>query len=267
MWTAARYALFSRDVIGLARRGFDLGIDVLGSHFGAMLLARAGVRRRMGVRGYAGGHLSMPSRDQIRRRHTCEPLDVKVCRGLGTDENDLPKALPQVFLSPDESAEGEDSGAEARERCEAGDWLSVPGVGRSISIGQWADFVGLVRRLSAELDVSIALVGALATGPQPREWRRTTPGRSISAANCRYDRRLHWWQPAMQWRATAVCCSTLRRRFLALTPSSLDRELGDPAQHFRQWCYPGLSHYPSTCSGNTIAGPREAAELALQLLR
>lgn len=38
-----------------ARGGFDVGIDVLGSYMGALLMMRMGVRYRIGVRGYRGG--------------------------------------------------------------------------------------------------------------------------------------------------------------------------------------------------------------------
>lgn len=39
----------------------SIGIDVLGSQWGAWLLCRAGIPYRMGVRGYAGGHSVMQS--------------------------------------------------------------------------------------------------------------------------------------------------------------------------------------------------------------
>ena len=56
-WGAvARFLLRSPQVAALRRRGgFDAGIDVLGSHVGALLLMRLGVRFRVGVRGYRGG--------------------------------------------------------------------------------------------------------------------------------------------------------------------------------------------------------------------
>ena len=45
---ALRYIAHSSQVRELARRGFGIGIDVLGSHFGSMLLRRAGIQWRRG---------------------------------------------------------------------------------------------------------------------------------------------------------------------------------------------------------------------------
>ena len=54
--SALRYITRSEQVRELARRRFDIGIDVLGSHFGALLLRRARIPWLLGVRGFAGGH-------------------------------------------------------------------------------------------------------------------------------------------------------------------------------------------------------------------
>jgi ADP-heptose:LPS heptosyltransferase len=40
----------------LKNSGFDVGFDILGSHFGSMLLMRANIRLRLGVKGYRGGY-------------------------------------------------------------------------------------------------------------------------------------------------------------------------------------------------------------------
>src|SRR6185369_13123573 len=50
------YIAFSTQARELARRAFDTGIDVLGSPWGSLLLLRARIPFRLGVRGYAGGH-------------------------------------------------------------------------------------------------------------------------------------------------------------------------------------------------------------------
>jgi ADP-heptose:LPS heptosyltransferase len=49
------YVLFSKEARNLAKKKFTHGIDVLGSRQGAWLLKRAGIPRRFGVSGYAGG--------------------------------------------------------------------------------------------------------------------------------------------------------------------------------------------------------------------
>ncbi len=53
-----KYLLTSPEIEAIRREAPDVGIDVLGSIWGTALLARAGIRCRLGVRGYAGGHQS-----------------------------------------------------------------------------------------------------------------------------------------------------------------------------------------------------------------
>lgn len=106
-WRAvARFLSRSGQVLSLRRRGgFDAGIDVLGSHVGALLLMRLGVRFRVGVRGYRGGWSAC-------QRYIRFSTGVHVARAaldqaalLGATE--LPDAIPQLFLSAAERADAE----------------------------------------------------------------------------------------------------------------------------------------------------------------
>lgn len=79
----------------LGRGGFDVGIDVMGSHVGVLLLIRLGARFRVGVRGYRGGWSAC-------QRHIMFSDRVHVARAalaqaelLGA--TDLPEARPQLF--------------------------------------------------------------------------------------------------------------------------------------------------------------------------
>jgi ADP-heptose:LPS heptosyltransferase len=93
-----RYIFGSAQVAALRERnGFDVGIDVLGSHMGLMLMLRAGVRHRIGVRGYRGGWSACQAHIPFR-------LDVHVGRAalkqaelLGV--TDLPEVRPQLYLT------------------------------------------------------------------------------------------------------------------------------------------------------------------------
>jgi len=106
-WRAvARFLSGSEQVAALrSRRGFDAGIDVLGSHVGSMLLMRLGVRFRVGVRGYRGGWSAC-------QRYIRFSDQVHVARAaldqaalLGATE--LPAAIPQLFLTDPERLEAE----------------------------------------------------------------------------------------------------------------------------------------------------------------
>lgn len=52
---ALKYIAFSPEVAALRKEKADIGIDILGSPQGTLLLTRAGIRYRVGVHGYAGG--------------------------------------------------------------------------------------------------------------------------------------------------------------------------------------------------------------------
>jgi ADP-heptose:LPS heptosyltransferase len=94
---ALRYIATSPEVADLRRRRFDVGIDVLGSAFGSLLLMRAGIPWRIGVKGYAGGQSG------VQQSVTYDPAEhvgrsaLRFAELLGT--GDLPSLRPQVFLS------------------------------------------------------------------------------------------------------------------------------------------------------------------------
>lgn len=106
-WTAVeRFLRTSDQVRSLANRGgFDVGIDVLGSHVGSLLMMRIGVRYRVGVRGYRGGwsacqrYIGFSDRVHVARA----ALDQAALLGA----TELPDAIPQLFLSETERVDAE----------------------------------------------------------------------------------------------------------------------------------------------------------------
>ncbi|OAJ56923.1 heptosyltransferase [Paraburkholderia ginsengiterrae] len=84
-----------------ARGGFDIGIDVLGSYMGALLMMRAGVRYRIGVRGYRGGWSGCQAHIDFSARQ-CGRAALAQGELLGATA--LPDVRPQLFLSAEERA-------------------------------------------------------------------------------------------------------------------------------------------------------------------
>jgi ADP-heptose:LPS heptosyltransferase len=84
-----------------ARGGFDVGIDVLGSYMGALLMMRTGVRYRIGVRGYRGGWSGCQAFIEFAARQ-CGRAALAQGELLGATA--LPEARPQLFLTDDERA-------------------------------------------------------------------------------------------------------------------------------------------------------------------
>ncbi|RAS26420.1 glycosyltransferase family 9 protein [Paraburkholderia bryophila] len=84
-----------------AHGGVDVGIDVLGSYMGAVLLMRAGARYRIGVRGYRGGWSGCQAHIEFAARQ-CGRAALAQAELLGATE--LPEARPQLFLTDAERA-------------------------------------------------------------------------------------------------------------------------------------------------------------------
>lgn len=93
---ALSYIYRSTEAEELTRRGFDVGIDVLGSGYGSLLLMRAKIPWRIGVKGYAGGHSAA---QQWVQYHEEEHVISAVIRqgALLTSQTDVSRA-PQIFL-------------------------------------------------------------------------------------------------------------------------------------------------------------------------
>lgn len=74
----------------------DIGIDVLGSAFGSLLLMRAAIPFRLGVRGYAGGHSAVQRCVRFDPREHVGRSALRFAELLGA--TDLPENRPQIFL-------------------------------------------------------------------------------------------------------------------------------------------------------------------------
>ena len=94
--TALKYIYQSDEVDAIATCCPDLGIDVLGSGFGSLLMMRAGIPFRMGVRGYAGGEAGTQCSVEYRPEEHVGRQALRFAEMLGCA--DLPENRPQLFL-------------------------------------------------------------------------------------------------------------------------------------------------------------------------
>ena len=106
-WSAvAKFLSSSEQVRSLRRRGgFDIAIDVLGSHIGALLMMRLGVRYRVGVRGYRGGWSACQQYIQFSDQVHVARAALNQVALLGA--TNLPEAIPQLFVSEAEARDAE----------------------------------------------------------------------------------------------------------------------------------------------------------------
>jgi heptosyltransferase-2 len=93
---SGRYLAASSELTALARRQCDIGIDVLGSPQGSLLLMRAGVPWRLGVRGYAGGDSAAQQCVTFDAREHVGRAALRFAELLGA--TDLPENRPQIHL-------------------------------------------------------------------------------------------------------------------------------------------------------------------------
>jgi ADP-heptose:LPS heptosyltransferase len=97
--------LFGPTVRDLRKAQFDLGIDVLGSRWGELLLLRSGIPARLGRTGFAGGGRWATATIPHRLDEGVGANALRFAKLLGATE--VPKSRPQIFLSPEERETGE----------------------------------------------------------------------------------------------------------------------------------------------------------------
>lgn len=104
-WNRLAYLQQSPEVAAVAAGRFEIGIDVLGSGWGSLLLMAARIPFRLGVRGYAGGHsaaqVALPFDPGLHVGRAA----LRFAEALGAVE--LPPNRPQVFLTRDETEQTE----------------------------------------------------------------------------------------------------------------------------------------------------------------
>lgn len=155
---AMRFIYHSHASRALAERRFDLGIDVLGSHFGSLLMIQARIPTRFGVKGFAGGHRGATNYHVFDPRQHVLQANLHVAELLGA--TDFPDPRPQLFLSDQEKEEAErfwsDCAPAGSRRV-----IVAPG-GKPNKIWPLQNMVKLTAALARLGDLSIGIVG----GPQ-----------------------------------------------------------------------------------------------------
>lgn len=158
-WGALRYIWTSHEVQTLAGERFEVGIDVLGSPWGSLLFMRAGIRCRLGVRGYAGGHTVTSAWVDYDDRTHLSRAALRFAELLGATE--LPPAAPQIFLTATEMAAGAQrwSVAPSRPGAPPRRILLAPGAGLPEKRWPAERFMELARLMGARPEVEVLVVG------------------------------------------------------------------------------------------------------------
>jgi len=153
---ALDYIRRSPEVAALARLRCDVGIDVLGSPFGSLLMLRTKMPWRIGRRGYAGGHTGVNRFiDHDPTMHVGREA-LLYAQMLGAQS--LPDARPRIYLSSEELNEGN----MRWRRIAKPDQLRIvigPGGGFAAKCWPLSNYIALSRRLQLEESAQVMVVG------------------------------------------------------------------------------------------------------------
>lgn len=238
LWDALNYISFSSESQELANRQFDVGIDVLGSYFGSLLMIRLGINYRLGVHGYAGGHTAVQKYVEFNEYEQVGRSALRFAELLGATE--LPECRPQIFLSHSEVKEGE---------CR---WLSKVEKVKRIIIGSGGGFaqkcwplenyIDLLKMLIAIDNVDIIIVG----GQQDREAGKQLAAISPLIRNFAGELKLRETFALVATADLVVCNSSMLMHaaaaFSITTVVLLGEYFNSAKQHQAQWGYEGISH-------------------------
>jgi ADP-heptose:LPS heptosyltransferase len=216
---ALRYTYAASEAKALRNERADIGIDVLGSGFGSLLLMFAQIPYRLGVRGYAGGDSGAQAYIEYCSEEHVARQGLRFAELLGC--TDLPKSRPQIFLSS------------PPKRNDA--VVIAPGVG--IPEKGWpADhFAELVRCLKGE---RIIVVGAA----RDRSLAERICVKGSTARNLTGKLTLRECFEIIGGARLVICNSSMAMHVAAAfrRPSVvvLGRHFSSASQHKRQWGYP-----------------------------
>jgi heptosyltransferase-2 len=147
-----KYIFGSPEASRLRDRNFDVGIDVLGSTYGSMLLMRMGIPIRLGRKGYAGGHTGTTGYLIASRTVSVAAEATQFARLLKADAETDFGSRPQLFLDPAEIEEAEQAWLRVRGQSAHRGPRIVIAPGAGVPEKQWpvSMFAGLAGRLSSE---------------------------------------------------------------------------------------------------------------------
>jgi len=228
------YLRSSPEIRELRERRFEVGIDVLGSGWGSLLLLRARIPYRLGVRGYAGGHSAAQAAVAFDPREHVGRAALRFAELLGA--SDLPPVRPQIFLTPEEREAAERwwaTAGDSRRRV-----VIAPGGGLAAKRWPAESFAAVAAGLPGAALLVLggpreeALVArVLAAAPAARAFPEPPRLREVFALVAAAD--LVVTNSSMPMHAAAA----FGKRMIVPLGDSFPSAL----QHQAQWGYPGLS--------------------------
>jgi ADP-heptose:LPS heptosyltransferase len=244
---ALRYIYRSTEVKALRDAQADVGIDVLGSGLGSLLLMRARIPYRLGIRGYAGGDSAAQGMVEFNPDEHVGRQALRFAELLGC--TDLPESRPQIFLTPVPQPNG----------------MIVIAPGAGIAAKSWPvdHFVEVAKLISSE---RLCIVGS----EKDRELGAQICEQSLTARNLCGQLTIRESFAVIAGSKLVICNSSMamhvagafRRPAVVL----LGPLFSSASQHRRQWGYPETVVLGRDKDHPEIYNPTEAAARIRQKL-
>ncbi len=156
---ALKYIYTSPEVGRLKNERFDIGIDVVGSQFGSLLMLQADIPYRLGVQGFAGGDSACAKYVQYNHHEHVGRSALRFAELLGATQ--LPEVRPQIFLSEDEKVNAEKRWAALSQNKKEPVKRIIIGPGGGFEEKRWpiSNFIELANWLSEQANLEIIIVG------------------------------------------------------------------------------------------------------------
>ena len=243
-----RYIYLSAELNALKEARADIGIDVLGSGFGSLLMMQAQIPYRLGVRGYAGGNSSAQRCVQYREDEHVGRQALRFAELLGC--TDLPENRPQIFLD----RPPEPNGA----------IVIAPGAGLPEKRWPGKYFAELARMLN---HCNIMVIGSRNDVPLAAQIREKNP----RARDLTGRLSLREAFAAIGGAKIVVSNSSMAMHAAAAfrrpTVVVLSQAFESAVSHHRQWGYPETVFLGRDVKHNEIFRPEEVAERIQEILR
>lgn len=265
LWNALNYIAFSPEIQELAKRRFDIGIDVLGSYFGSLLMMRTDIPYRLGVKGYAGGHTAVEKYVEYNAYEQVGRSALHFAELLGATE--LPECRPQIFLSPSELEAGQHRWS-IKTRLTEKRIVLGPGGGfaeKCWPLENYADLVKMLREIS---NPEVIIIG----GKQDREAGKQLAALSPSVKNLAGDLTLRESFALVAAADLVICNSSMLMHAAAAfsipTVVLLGKCVTSTKQHAAQWGYEERCHiFGKDNDRQEIYITKEVIKIISQLLR
>lgn len=269
---ALRYIATSEEVRRIREARFDVGIDIFGSSIGMLLLLRAGIPYRVGVRGFRGGHSAAQLCVDFDPSLHVSRANLRIAELFGVPATDLPAPRPQLFLSDDESDFGEalwqDLEREVGRARRGPRVLIGPGAGDAEKCWPIDRYAALARRLGETYGATVLVVGGKGDIARGAAIEDASPSAYSRAGRMSLRETF-----AATSHADLVLCNSsmlmhAAAAFAKPTVTLLSAGFEPAPQHEALWGYPGIGRIlgKETCAG-AEATVDEAFAAASELLQ